>query len=89
MIKCFILGHSFKRIGRQLIGICVERYVECRKCKKVIMNIQLHKKYFSVYETPPRPVYFERKPMIRIDKNAHEKMIKKMNEFIEKQTDCP
>ena len=86
---CFIFGHIFRKIGRQLTGKCIERYVECRRCEKVIMSIQPNQKYFSVYETASQPLYFERKPIFRIDKNHHRNMVKRMNDAIENGTYKP
>lgn len=80
-LKCFLLGHRFKKIARSKCGLTLEKYVECKNCAKVIIIINIHPRYRYLYEgTPrdrlPKSLYVERKLLKRkLDERRRIKLI--------------
>ena len=69
-LKCWWYGHKFRRVSRSKTGLTLEKYVECDRCRKVVIMISIHPRYSYLYEGipptgMPKTLYFERKRINR------------------------
>lgn len=57
--------HNFRRVARAIKGSTLEKYVECIKCGKVIIIINIHPDFWVNCDQLSKPIYFERKQLKR------------------------
>lgn len=56
--------HQFKKVGYVENGVCLEKYVQCKKCAMVIIIINIHPKHRGLFNEFPSPRYYERKQLV-------------------------
>jgi hypothetical protein len=70
-MTCLFKRHQFRVVGRQAIGMCLEKVIECKRCQIIVIINNLHPKYRYVYdngnkENWPETVYLKAKRLNRL-----------------------
>lgn len=83
-MRCFFMGHKFRKVGRNAQGVSLEKYVECQHCGKVVIIVEVHPRLQGFYTKFAPSIYYDRKRMYRnISKKRRlyhmERLIDKLN----------